>query len=384
MTTCWKCKATLRVADAAYCPTCGWAQPKQGGGAPPVIPGATPVPSSQWASRIEQDANRPSWGMAIVWTILFPLAPFVYPVLLLSATRRLRRHVAGMLGSPAMQSQRAMRTPEGQAVRDRLAASSGRVTTAGVLPFLGMMVLLLTCVVCLFIVPAQAPGRIGYERAVESVLEVSPSYGYAYFNSASDYESFWSDYSHYSFDRIRASTTNYRPSRGDAWSGDVSPNDVAKLGLPTYEKSLDDISSYEHPPYEFVSTDYNGRLEYNRVSSLNMYWDGTESAGVMFWFAWVGLYICNLVFGLLFWFRFMRHRQAELLAAAYAVGDPAFHDRLLPLVKQHNMLLTWVVIPLSILNLHMFAFPLLSASVFSRHDDWERRNHIRQAFGVAI
>ena len=282
MTTCWKCKATLRVSDAAFCPACGSAQPKQVGGAPPVIGGAAAVAPNQWASRIEQDADRPSWGMAIVWTILFPLAPFVYPVLLLSATGRLRRHVAGMLGSPAMQSQRAMRTPEGQAVRDRLAASSDRVTTAGVLPFLGMLVLLLTCVLCVFIVPAQAPGRISYERAMESVFEASPAYGYAYFDSAGDYESFWSDYSHYSFDRIRASTANYRPSRGDGWSGTPSSDEVAKLGLPTYDKSLDGLSSYEHPPYEFASTDYSGRLKYNRVNSLYMYWNGTESAGVMF------------------------------------------------------------------------------------------------------
>ncbi|QOV90934.1 hypothetical protein [Humisphaera borealis] len=375
MNSCWKCRASLRVAEAAFCPVCGAGQRGVQGGPPPIVGSA--APPAEWTARIERTSAQGGWGRAILWTILFPLAPFTHPILLMAANNRLRRHVSVHLQSPALQTPRAQQSPEGRAVLDRLATSAGRVSTAGILPMLLSLALAVTCGYALFIVPTQAPKPIRYERAVEQVLEVRQATGYVYVSSPDAYESFWINYPTWAYDEMTYSTSSYRE---DGREGLI-------VGLPQYQRSSDRMSSYEHPPYEFVATDGSDDSRaprYHRVSSIYLHWDGTETAGIVFWISAIGLYIVNAVFGMVFWFRFMRHRQAEVLAAAFARGDPAFHDRLMPIVSNRNTLLSWVALPLAVTGLHLFAFPLLSTAILARHADWEGRSGIAGAFGVNL
>jgi hypothetical protein len=231
----------------------------------------------------------------------------------------------------------------------------------------------LVCLSCLFIVPANAPRPIGYERAMECVLETRSASAYFYFDSASEYENFWRDYATWSYDEIYLSASNV--------GRDSTSQNLPRPDLEIYTGSGRSISSYQHPPYEYLRETYSGGArEYQRVSSVTAHWNATEAAGVVFWVAAGGIYFMNLVFGLVFWTRFMRHRQAEVLAAAYAVGDPGLHDKLAPLVKQRNAVLAWVVIPLSVIGLHMVLFPVLRSRMLAKHVEWERRSGLAAVF----
>jgi len=381
MKTCWKCRGSLRVADAPFCPNCGAPQ-RQGGGSPEAAAQGTagaapPVLTATeggrqgdgWESRIEQNDTAPPLGLSLLWLLAFPLSPITYPFLLFRADRRLRRHVQAHLASPPLQTPRATQSPEGRTILGRLADSAGRVTSHGVVPLVVSLLLVSIGLFALFGIPAGAPRPISYERAMEAVAEVGRANSYIYFSSRGDYENFWDYYPTWEYDDIRLSTSsNY--TRSDKVGGS---------NYPSYDNWSGTVSSYDHPPYEFVSGD-DRDSRYHRVTSAYVYWEDTQPAGVLFWVCAVALYLWYLLFGLIFWVRFARHRQTELLAAAFAVGRPALHDQYLSLIRQRNTLLMWVVVPLALTGLHMIVFPVLSRTMFARHAGWEVRSGIRAAF----
>lgn len=365
MNTCWKCSSPLRVPTAAYCPVCGSPQQRD-----------DPAGQARWTDRLEQSQNRPNWALSLLWLLAFPLAPITYPFLLLSARGKMRRHVRARLASPAMMAPRFTQTPEGRAIIRRLNDSTGRFTTGGALSMLASLFLLAVCCFALFVVPASAPNRIGYERAVEAVLEASPARGFVYIDSEAEYDDLWESYEIWSYDDVVVQTTSFgsHSRRNDS-------------SLPRWNGGYRSDTGSDHRPYEYLgrqtyrsSRDDNWR--YERVNSVVLYWNGTEGAGVVFYLCLGLLYLLYLVTGLMFWFRFARHAEAEVLAASYAAGDPQLHDRLMPIVRQRNALLTLVMLPLLLTGLHVVLFPILRSIVFARHAGWERRSNTLASLGL--
>lgn len=364
MVTCWKCRSTLRVSTAAFCPQCGARQ--QGGHDADRDSGENHI----WDSRIRDAVGPSRLGSAIVWTILFPLAPLVFPFWLMSAGNRLRNHVRSRLSSPALHQSWLTASREGRLIYDGLAESVGRWSTRGWLPLIAGLILWGICTSALFLVPADAPEPIRFDSALEGVLEARPAYGAVSIRSLRDYERFWSDYPTWAYDDIRFYSSTHEADGRYA-------NPVGR-GLTVLDlQDGDTISSYNHPPYEYLKLSASGdRQAYRRVTTLYPRWNQTEDAGIAFWLCAGLYYLVSLVFGLIYWVRFARHREAEVLAAAFAVRDPDLHDRLRPVVRKQNALLYWVAIPLAISGLQIVLFPLVSALVTARHARWERQSGI--------
>ena len=122
-----------------------------------------------------------------------------------------------------------------------------------------------------------------------------------------------------------------------------------------------------------------------RVTGVSLEWDGTERAGIAFLVLLGLLYLLYTIWGLVFWTKFARHARAEAVAAAYAKGDVAFHDRLVPGVERRNTLLIIGMVVLSILPMfawHIVLFPVSSAIAFARHRSWEKHSGVAGALGV--
>lgn len=352
MQRCWKCNNPLRQDGATFCNVCGAAQK-------PDDPGA----ARAWQNRIEQSQGQSHWALSFLWLLAWPIAPLLFPFWLASAHRRLSRHVRGRLASPALASPR-FQSPEGQAIAGRLAAVGGGA--AGVLPAIICGVLVVGTLCVLFITPAMAPHPIRYERALEDMFEGRGAYGSYYVDSEEEYQDIWNSRL-WAFDDISIYASQDSQRMFDAKAG---------AGVPTWSGNTD--THDRHRPFRYVE-DRDGwsSTTVYRVRSVNVRWHATETGAVFLWIGVGLIYLLFGLFGVLYAGRFNRHRTAEALVAAYARGDTAFHDRLMPAVRSRNGLTTFAAIGMAVTGfLQMIAFPILWAGEWAAHPGWEKRNGI--------
>jgi hypothetical protein len=363
-TTCWKCRNPLRHPNAPFCNTCGAVQKRD----------ADPAAAQQWQQRIRQ-AEQASWARSLFWLLAFPLAPLTFPWLVARSTRRLRAHIQQRLAAPAFAAARFTQSDEGKQIAQRLASSAGRLTSRQVLAPLMALLLLLTTLGMMFIPPLFAPSEIGYEHALDGVANIRPARRYIYISSKADYDHFWSrinsrDYDHFAvtaypdYDKANIKSAASIP----AWSGS--------------EYGYGDTPS-DHRPYEYVYDTRDGfRPNVHRVSSIGVYADYTFPFGVAFGVCIVLLYLLFLFTGVIYWLRFTRHTRAEALAAAYARGDTALHDRLLADARLRGWLVLTLGTLVALFPIQLVIFPILSALTFTLHERWERNTGVAAALGL--
>lgn len=329
-----------------------------------------------WQLRLDPAGQQPGWALSLLWILAWPLAPITYPILMARASRRLKNHVQQRLAAPALASPRFTQSAEGQQILRQLATSAGNLRSGGT----GLATLLLFLVgfllAILFLVPTVSPDPISWENGFESIWEVRPARAYYYIDSPAEYDSFWNNNQYYRFSRVSVSTTY------------VSSYNAAQSGLPTWSGNLFD-TPYEHRPYEYLTPPRyrGGSPEIHRVTSIIGQWSGTVTAGVMLYVGLGILVLSYLSWGLVYWFRFMRHARAEAVAAAYAKGDVTLHDALLARVNSRNTGLTLLVIFMLLVPMppaiFLVLYPILSAIIVSRHYAWEKQAGILPALGLA-
>jgi hypothetical protein len=369
MTLCWKCKNPLRADAAAFCPTCGAAQKRDAD----ADPGAT----RDWQARLSPVERPPSWGLAFLWLIAWPIAPLTYPVFLVKATRRLRRHVVQRLRAPALASPRFTEGAQGRQIEQRLADSAGKLTSGGALPAFLSFVLIAAMAIVVFATAANAPAPIRFGAALDAEASLRPARAYVPIYSRTDYDSFWTQPS------MNGTYTRVKLQSG--YDYEITAAAINSLG--TWSDGENDTAA-RHRPYEYLETrrGEDARQSAHRVLGASLEWNGTENAGVAFLVLLGLLYLLYTGWGLLFWARFARHTRAEAVAAAYATGDVAFHDRLVPGVDRRNTVLLIGMFVLSILPMffwHIVLFPVSSAIAFARHPRWEKRSGVAAALGIA-
>lgn len=365
MAACWKCHNQLRQEHLDFCPVCGAAQR-------PDEPNA----ARAWQLRLDPAGQPPGWALSLLWILAWPLAPITYPILMARASRRLKNHVMQRLAAPALAAPRFTQSAEGQHILRQLATSVGNLRSSGA----GLVTLLLFLVGFLlsmvFLVPTASPDPISWENGIESVLEVRPARAYYYINSAEEYERFWNNNQYYRFSRVQVGS-RYVSSLAGA-TGGLSRWSESELDTPD-----------EHRPYEYlVGPRYRGGpMEVYQVYSIIGQWNGTVTAGILFYVGLGILVLSYLSWGLVYWFRFMRHARAEAVAAAYAKGDVTLHDALLARVSSRNTGLTLLVVFILLVPMppaiFLVFYPILSAIIVSRHYGWEKQTGILPALGLA-
>lgn len=329
-----------------------------------------------WQLRLDPAGQPPGWALSLLWILAWPLAPITYPILMARASRRLKNHVQQRLAAPVLASPRFTQSAEGQHILRQLATSAGNLRSSGA----GLATLLLFLVgfllAILFLVPTASPDPISWEQGFESVFEVEPARAYIYINSPEEYDNFWNSNLFYRFSRVRVSGGYPDTHRGFA------------AALPKWSDSQFDTPD-NHRPYEYVEPSHyrGGSNTVRQVNSIICEWNGTMTAGIMFYVGLGILVLSYLSWGLVYWFRFMRHARAEAVAAAYAKGDVTLHDALLARVNSRNTGLTLLVIFILLVPMppaiFLVLYPILSAIIVSRHYAWEKQTGILPALGLA-
>lgn len=357
---CWRCQRPMRPG-ATFCAACGAAQQPD-----------DPDAAKRWQARIAPVDAPPSRGLSFLWLLAWPAAPLLFPAHLVAAGNRLRRHVRARAESPALASPRFIASPEGKAIAGRLARSAGRPASRGVLTALFCYLLIAVALGVLLLGPTFAPSRIRYDRALESILEADATRQTISITSPRQYDEVWSTL-WWGYSRVKVegyTATNVDVEQATRNAGVVWDND-------------DEDTPNNHRPYIYSERySWSSTPQLKRASYITLEWDGSAGYGVVFYVLVGLLHVTFVILGLRFWLRFMRHLEAEALAAAYAKGDTAYHDRVMADVRRRNTLIGLAVIPLSIVGLHVALFPVLSAFAFAAHPDWERRHGIADALGI--
>ena len=361
--TCWKCGNPLRTSDTAFCHTCGAALK-------PDAP--TPNAANPWQTRLRMAENT-SITWRLLWMLAGPLSVILFPFLLSSATRRLRRHLQSRLAAPAFATSRFKDALEGKQIIQQLAQSAGKLTGKALWPVAGAIALLSICLGVLFLAPVDAPPGIGYADGMEAVVG-SRSYRSVSISSERDYEAFWS------------SLSANPGMHVTIWAYPNYNTPSAKgTNAPQWEETHKEETRASHRPYEYWSgpiTYNSARPPISRVSWISVHYQYDWPATAIFWTGIGLLYLLYLVAGVQFWRRFARHATAETFAAAYARGDTGLLDKLLPGVKASNGATIFLGILLALTPLQCLLFPFAASVAFLVHEKWERRSGVADALGM--
>ena len=359
MSVCWQCKTPLRQSDSQFCPHCGATQR------------ADNATSAEWQARIQEHGKGSGVGGKALLVLACLLGPLGFPVCLARAARGLRQHIAERAAAPALSTPRFTESTEGQTIARQLAGGKAKGATGLFLILLTLYGVLAVVLGVIFIVPAQAPVSISYESALGSLMDIRPAYRYSMpVTSERDYEDSCARLQEQGYTRLSISDTRLSGSASAAKSSTPPP-------VWNYWGSETPAT---HRPYLYLTSPNSTDLW--RVASLSAYWDGTETAGVVMVIGLILLHLLFAGYGLWFWRSFMRHQTAEVLAACYARGDLATHDRLLPRLRRRHRVAMGALAILALTPFHSVLFPLVAAVAFARHRRWEQRNAIPAALGV--
>lgn len=354
---CWKCQAPLRSAEARFCPNCGAAT-------------QSATPPDDWRKRIDA-AGQTGAGWRLLAKILLVLVSgglLLYPIFFVRNRRRLSRHIADHLVSPRFEAGRFQATPEGQNILARLQRLAGSPRALGIPTAIFLYCFILLPLGILFIGPTFAPAYVGYDRALERVLECSSTRGWISVRSRSHYQTtlnqlkYQYDYGYINYNQATAGESG--------------------LNLPTSQYYGGPDGDWHNKPYEYLYTG-GGRPTVYRASSIEFYWDGSETLGVIFYIALSLMALVLMIAHIRHWVRFARHRAVEVLAASYLRGDLRYHDELMADVRGRNAGLTFAVIAFTLSQFHLLAFPFMAPWMLRWHIEWEERVGIDRALGTA-